>query len=282
MLPLRNRPTTAYGLSGLLVALLPVAAVAGLVYGGRGLYGSYPASLAGLVGQDVVALAVVWPLLAVSMWLTARDSVGGLFLWGGTLFWIAYYYFFYVVGGFNALFLVYIVTVSASLYGLLSLLYAVDPAPLKERFGSGVPVRLTGGFMVSVALLFAFLWGAAIVSSLAAGTRPDEVTREVAIIDLTVMLPLMFFGGARLWQRAPWGYALAGVLLVKMALSGLTLAFTTALGAWWAREIEPFQAFLFIVFALMMFGAVGLLFTFLRGVGKAGPAFTGHVAKGGL
>jgi hypothetical protein len=45
--------------------LLIFSCVAGLLYGRRGLYGSYPASLAGLVGQDMVALGVVLPLLLV-------------------------------------------------------------------------------------------------------------------------------------------------------------------------------------------------------------------------
>src|SRR5215212_6677685 len=100
MSPLRNNPTLAYALSGLLVVLLPISAVAGLLYGGRGLYDSYPADLAGLVGQDVVALTIILPLLGTSMWMTARGSARGLLLWAGALFWVAYYYFFYVVGGF--------------------------------------------------------------------------------------------------------------------------------------------------------------------------------------
>jgi hypothetical protein len=35
------------------------------------------------------------------------------------------------------------------------------------------------------------------------------------------------------------GYVLGGLLLVKLALSRFTLAFTTALGAWWAGGSGP-------------------------------------------
>jgi hypothetical protein len=270
LLPLRYSPTLAYALSGLLGVLLPVAAVAGLLYGSSGLYASYPADLAGLVGQDAVALAVILPLLVLSTWLMTRGSLRGLLLWAGVLFWVAYYYFFYVVGGFNALFLVYIGMVSASLYALLSLLFSIEPDAFEARFDASVPARLIGGFIIAVALVFALMWCAMVFVSLAAGTRPPEVNREVIIIDLTVMLPLLFFGGIRLWRRAPWGYVLGGLLLIKTTLSGFTLAFTTALGAWWAGSVDPFQAFLFVLFALMMAGALALLVPYIRGmtVGK--------------
>jgi len=279
MLPLRNNPILAYALSGLLGVLLPVSAVAGLLYGSSGLYASYPADLAGLVGQDAVALAVVLPLLFLSMWLTARGSLRGLVLWAGALFWVAYYYFFYVVGGFNALFLVYIAMVSASLYALLSLLFSIEPEAFAARFDASVPARLIAGFTIAVALTFTFMWGGMVLANLADGTRPPEVNREVIIIDLTVMLPLLFFAGLRLWRREPWGYVLGGLMLVKTALSGLTLAFITALGAWRAGSVDPFQAFLFVLFALMMVGAMALLVPYVRSI-TAGRRTKGQRAGG--
>lgn len=246
MLPVRNRLVLPYVLSGLLILLLLGSSVAGLLYGDRGLYDSYPADLAGLMGQDVVTLTVVVPLLLAGMWLTVRSSTRGLLLWAGALLWTVYFYFFYVVGGFNALFLAYIGIVSASLFGLLSLLFSVDPKALKARFDAHTPVRLIGGFLTSIAILFAIMWVGMILASLASGTRPEEVTREVVIIDLAMMLPLLFYGGLRLWRRAPWGYVLGGLLLVKTATTGLTMAFTTVLGAWWAGTVDPFQAFLLV------------------------------------
>ena len=135
------------------------------------------------------------------------------------------------------------------MYGLLSLLFNIDPEALKARFGPGTPTRLVSGFFVGYSLLFAFMWVALTLSTLAAGTQLDEVTRMVIAIDCTVLLPLLFFGGLLLWRRDAWGYVLGGLLLVKMATTGFTLAFTTALGAWWARAVDPFDAFLFVLFA---------------------------------
>lgn len=276
MLPVTNKKLTlAYVLSGLLAVLLIVSSAAGLLYGARDLYDPYPASLAGLLGQDVITLVVGLPLPLASRWMTARGSTRGLLLWTGALFYFAYSYYFYVIGGFNALFLVYIAIVSTSLYGLLSLLFSIDPEALKARFGPSTPIRLVVGFFAGYSLLFAFMWVGLIFSSLAASRSLDEVTHAVIAVDLTVLLPLLFFGGLLLWRRRPWGYVLGGFLLVKMATTGFTLAFTTALGAWWARAVDPFDAFLFVLFALMVIGSLILLVPYLRGVEGGGTRSTG-------
>ena len=270
MMPLKNKLTLAHALSSLLVILLLVSSTVGLLYGGRGFYDSYPAALAGLVGQDGVTLVVGIPLLLVSMWLTRRGSTRGLLVWAGTLFYFAYSYYFYVVGGFNALFLVYIAIVSSSLFGLLSLLFAIDEEALRDRFGTRTPTRLVGGFLIGISLLFVLMWGGMSIASAAAGMQPDEVLRSVVIIDCTVLLPLLFFGGLRLWRREAWGYVLGGLLLVKALATGSTLAFNTALGAWWAGHIGGFDAFLFVLFALMAAGALPLLVTYLRCIREGG------------
>ena len=183
MLPIKNKLTLAYALSGLLAVLLVISSLAGLLYGSRGLYEPYPASLAGLVGQDIVTLAVGLPLLLASVWLTMRGSTRGLLLWTGPLFYFAYSYYFYVTGGFNALFLVYIAVVSTSLYGLLSLLFNTDPEALKARLDPRTPTLLVSGFLIGYLLLFALMWVGLTLSTLAAGTRLDEVTHAVIAID---------------------------------------------------------------------------------------------------
>jgi hypothetical protein len=200
------------------------------------------------------------------MWLASWNSTRGLLLWTGMLFYFAYSYYFYVIGGFNALFLVYIAIVSTSLYTLLSLLFAIDPEALRDRFGTRAPIRLAGGFLMVISLLFILMWAGMSISSAAAGRQPDEVLREVVIIDCTVLLPLLYFGGLRLWRREAWGYILRGLLLVKALATGSTLAFTTALGAWWAQAINPFDAFLFVLFALMAIGAFLLIVPYLGSI----------------
>jgi hypothetical protein len=83
-----------------------------------------------------------------------------------------------------------------------------------------------------------------------------------------VLLPLLFFGGLKLLQREAWGYVLGGLLLVKALVTGSTLAFTTALGAWWVGAVAPFDAFLFVVFVLLAVGALLLLVPYLHSLEK--------------
>jgi len=275
-MPLKNRLILPYTLSGLLCVLLLISSVVGLLYGSRGFYDSYPAALAGLVGQDGVTLVLGIPLLTISVWLTGHGSTSGLLVWSWVLFYFAYSYYFYVIGGFNALFLVYIAIVSTSLFGLLTLLFAIDSEGIRSRFGSRVPARLVGGFFICISVLFALMWGGMIISSAVASTRPDEVLRSVVIIDCTVLLPLLFFGGVRLWRREIWGYVLGGSLLTKLAMTGFTLAFNTALGALWARQIAGFDVFLFVVFALMAAGALPLLVIYLRSMQGSGGRKVNH------
>lgn len=263
MTALKNKPTLSYSLSGVLAALLIVSSLVGLLYGSRGLYEPYPAALAGLVGQDAITLAVGLPLLVVSVWLTHRGSARGLLLWAGVLFYFAYSYYFYVIGGFNALFLIYIAIVSTSLYGLLSLLFALDPEEIKARFGVKTPTRLVGGFFIGYSLLFAFMWIGMSLASAATGTRPDGVLHSVVAIDLAVLLPLLIFGGLWLWRRSGWGYVLGALLLVKMATTGFTLAFNTALGWAWSGVRDPLDTYLFVLFAIMTIGALSLLVPYL-------------------
>jgi hypothetical protein len=273
VMPPRRELTVPYALSGLLAVLLLASSVVGLLLGGRGFYDTYPASLAGLVGQDAVTLVVGVPLLLGTMWLTGRGSIGALLVWAGSLFYFAYSYYFYVIGGFNAI-------VSASLFGLLSLLFAIDAEALRTRFGPGAPTRTIGGFFVGISLLFALMWGGMVVSGAVAGVRPDEVLRSVVIIDCTVLLPLLFFGGLRLWRGGSWGYVLGGVLLTKVAVTGFTLAFTTALGALWAGRIGGFDAFLFVVFALMAIGALLFIVRYMRSIREIGKAAPVEVHRG--
>ena len=98
----------------------------------------------GFVMHPRRGLAVPYALSGLLAVLLLASSVVGL-LFGGR--------------GFNALFLVYIAIVSASLYDLLSLLFAIDAEALKARFGARTPTRFVGGFFVGISLLFVLMWG---------------------------------------------------------------------------------------------------------------------------
>lgn len=246
-----------------LVALVAATSIAGVFLADR-LYAVYPASLAGLVGQDVASLAVGIPVLVWSMREARRGSIRALLVWAGSLFYFAYSYAFFVVGGFNSLFLLYVAIVALSLYALLGLLLGLDVEAIRARFDGSTPRRLIGGFLTGIAVLFIVMWGGMSASLIAKGEQPDPVVHLVVAIDMAILLPALLVGGTKLWQGEAWGIAGGGILLVKTTLTGLTLAFSTALDAVWAGSLDAFNTFLLGLFGLMGLTALGLVPIYYR------------------
>src|SRR5918912_3231646 len=147
-LPVREdlRPVVATSL--VTATLLAITAVAGLLFGARGLYTPDPATLPPFLGQDGITLVAILPLLLWSMWAARRGSLPGLLLWTAALFYLAYSYGYYVLNPeFNVLYLAYIAIVAMSLYGCLYLLLSADAHALAVRVSARAPVRLAGGFL---------------------------------------------------------------------------------------------------------------------------------------
>src|SRR5688500_10556376 len=111
----------ASAITRLAAALVLVSAAAGLAVGARTLYAIEPLRVA-LIAQDAVALLFGLPLLVVSAWSARHGSVRGLLCWIGALFYLAYFWFFHVVGvQFGPLLPAHIAIVSIGMYGALYL-----------------------------------------------------------------------------------------------------------------------------------------------------------------
>ena len=74
-------------------------------------------------------------------------------------------------------------------------------------------------------------------------------------LDLIIALPALFWGGLWLWRRQPLGYVVAGLLLLKAAFVGITLAVDTWLVTLWGQPIDPMLP------AYAVIGLGGLSFT---------------------
>jgi hypothetical protein len=270
---LAGEPRLAHVLSALAGGLLVVISVCGLLLGGRGLYDPDPALRAAFQAQDAVTLLLALPLLAASMWLTRRGSARGLLLWAGMLLYVVYWYYFYVVGArFNPLFLAYVAVDAAALVALGALVVRVDVTAVGERFAADSPARAIGGFLVAMALLFTALWCADVVRRLRLGQPLDVVSRHVYAIDLSALLPLMLAAGVLVWRRRPWGYLLAGPLLVKAASSGIMLLAGTAAQAWHGIVASPGQV---AAYALVATGGLTFAAVYFRAIERPGAAAVG-------
>jgi hypothetical protein len=263
----------AYRLSGVAAVLALVAALGGLLWGGRGLYDPDPYLLPQLYGQDAVTLSLALPLLLLAMSRAAQGSVRALLVWPGALFYLTYSYYFYLMDvRFNVLFLVYAALVSTSLYAFIVLLAQLDPYAIRDRFRVGRAARFSAGFLLAMAALFGTLWVSDIVRLLITGQPLSGVPRLVYAIDLAVVLPAMTLAGVWLWQDRAWGYALAGVLLVKVCALGITLLINTALSLQWRQDVNAWQT---AAFALLTLGAAGCAVLFYRSLPARGQAATG-------
>jgi len=263
-LPVRGSLAAAYRLSLAAAVLLAVTSACGLLWGTRGLYQADPVLLPQLIGQDALGLAMALPLLLVSMRLARRGSLAGLLLWPGALFYLAYWYYFYVAGvRFGPLFLVHVALVATSGAALLALLAQLECDAIPRRFSPGFPAGLVGGFMAATGVLFSLLWIADVVGRLRAGTPLDPVSRTVYAIDLVVALPAVAAVGVALARGRAWGYALAGMLLVKVAAGMLTLLSTAAFTAWWGQPVEPF---LVVAFGSTFAAALACTVAYLRAI----------------
>jgi hypothetical protein len=254
-LPVRRGVRPVVVTSVLTTGLLVITAVAGLVFGTRGLYTPDPATLPAFLSQDGITLIVMVPLLGWSVWSAQRGSLPGLLVWTAALFYVAYSYAYYALNPeFNALYPAYIAIVAMSLYGCLYLLLSIDAEAVAARFSPTTPTRLAGGFLMALALGLGLAWLAGIVTHLRAGAMPSRVDQVVWPMDLIVAFPAMFWGGLWLWRRQPLGYLLATVLLIKGGLLGMSLVVSTWLATtFWGVALDP------VLPAYLLGGTGGLL-----------------------
>jgi hypothetical protein len=208
-----------------------------------------------LVGQDALNLVVGLPLLLGTMWLARRGSLLGTLLWPGALFYVAYDYGYYVLGlTYNAFFIPYIALVTASLYAAAIVVTTCDRERVLHRVAPAVPVSLTAGVLIGLAILFTVLWTALNLAVVTGAAALDPVVRVVTIMDLGLQLPALFAGGVLLSRRSALGFTLAAGLLLQAAtylagLSAITLLQESLLG----QPLDPIA-----VFPGFVVGAIGL------------------------
>lgn len=277
-------------LTGLIVALALVAAGLGILWQGsgapfdfetvrgetvaihgRGLYTYDSQSVATqAIAQDVVTLLLGLPLLVVAAVLVRRGSLRGKLLLTGTLGYFLYTYASYAFGAaYNVLFLVYVALFSLSLFAFVLSLGQIDVASLPAHFSPRLPRRAMTIFLFVVGGFLLLAWLGRIVPGLLTGEPPvgleSNTTLFIQVLDLGLVVPLAFLSGWMLWRRAPWGYLLASIVLVKgftLSISVTTMALALVLNG---VPISPVEV---IVFPALTLVGVGLTAVLLRNVSQ--------------
>jgi hypothetical protein len=178
-------------------------------------------------GNDWITLLIAGPL----MWISGRQasaSTRAELVWLGTIGYSVYNYAFYLFGAaLNAFFPLYVITLGVAIVTLTSGLARVDPIAVHRQIKFGVPVRLLGGYLISVACGLSLVWIATWAAYVFAGRLTPvapEAFKTVAALDLLWLVPTLAAGGTLLWKHRPWGFVLGTAAAVQGALYLLVLS----------------------------------------------------------
>lgn len=244
-----NISKTVLWLSVLIAALALVAAGVGLFFqdggsafsfttlhgqtvqiNGQGLYHYDTISSASQEkGQDVVTLFLGIPLLVISLLLYRRGSLRGHLLLTGTLGYFLYTYASMAFNtAYNPMFLVYAALFSASLFAFVFAITSIDIQDLPAHFSTHFPRRSMALFLFAVGLFLLMLWLGLIVPPLAKGSIPQGLesttTLVIQVLDLGIIVPVAVLSGLLLLRRAPLGYLLSSILLIKFLTLGAAVS----------------------------------------------------------
>jgi len=208
----------ALAMSWLIVALMVVASLAGLAVGH--LYADAAWGREALRGGDLVTLALVVPVFAVTLARVGHGSARARAVWMGLLAYGVYDYAYYVFGArFNDIFLLHITLFSLSVFALATALPVIARGP-DAHMCRPRAARWGGAFLVVVGLLQGALWLFVLIRNAVTGELiahvPVAGQHLVFALDLSLLVPSLIVAGVLLARRRPSGY----VFGVAMAVMG--------------------------------------------------------------
>ena len=237
---MRTLPSYAFPLSIAVGSMVAIAAAAGLFI--DSVYSSELASFATQGrAQDLVTLFWVVPLFGLALHFERKGLFVARVAWLGILLYFTYTYLMASVGlAYNNLFLLYVAIYALSLGLLILGLTRVRLDDIVWRFSYRFPRKAVAAFALALGAVVAFLWLVTIVRALVTGTPPPQLAEAmtqslvVQALDLGIVVPLAAIAGVMLLDRAPTGYLLAGIVLVKVVTLGPAMVamagFQTAAG----------------------------------------------------
>lgn len=228
-------------------------------------------------GQDLVTLlALAW--LVPTLVAAQRGSVRSKLVWLGLLGYLAYTYtgasFAY---GFNMLFPLYVALFALTGAALIAALSGLDARAVRQAFDAHAPRRGVSVFLIVMAVLLTLLWTSQIVPFYTRGALPEMIVKAktptvfVYVLDLGVVVPLSLLAAWWLWRDRPWGFVLAGFVLVKAATMGLALLAMTAFTLRAGLAVDATLSVAWVALAAAGLGMAWWFFRHCRGV-VSGPS----------
>lgn len=243
---------------------------------GRGIYAHDSALRASVQrGTDAVTLFLLIPTLLVAAWLDRRSPLKGRLFLTSLLAYFLYYTSSLAFGAtFNALFLVYILAASISLFCFIAAFRSINLQQLGQSISPHMPYRWIGAFLFLAGLSTA-VWLLDILAALSNRTVPLNLavyhTEITYILDLGVILPSAWLGMILVWQRKPMGVLLALILTNLLLAVGLVVAGQSVVQFLEGIALSPAEAIAFVApFITLSLVAAWLLIRIYRNIRPAG------------
>jgi hypothetical protein len=220
---------------------------------------SHGFDIGNLIGVLVLGLGLTW---------SARGSVRARLVATGALGFLIYsfvtYAFLIVL---NAATVLYIAVLGFGVWSLITGFAAVDDQEADQLVAGHVYRRLTAGFMIVIAALFALTWLREIAGSVVSGQLPAALAaagwpmNPVYVLDLGFVVPLVFLSGLRLLRGKPGGARLAVPFLIFLPLLSISVLLMTV---FMAIDGQPLAMPLMVVFVVAVAISSALAWVALR------------------
>ena len=253
IIPILSLPLTAFTIT---------AGVAGLLT--PGFYAKEtPNWAAQSLGQDIIDLFIITPVLIVTAILASQKNKAALPLWAGCNLYLAYTFAIYCFDvHFNQLFLIYCFCFGLSVYSFIYFLIALKNDCPGNDLRHKTPLRFIGIYFIIISVLFYLLWLADIFPPLLNNSisptlaKTGLITNPVEVLDLALVLPCIFLTGVFLLNGRSIGFVLTPVLLSFFILLDITISvltiYTNAKGAGGDISIAIVMAMLAIFSAVLL------------------------------
>lgn len=218
------------------------------------------------VGQDIVNLFLICPLLLVFSVLIYLKNEYAFSMWAGTLLYLIYTYVIYCFNvHFNSYFLIYCLSLGLSFYLFIYFIYT----QFKEETSilNIKNQKIIAVYFISIAILFYFLWLADILPAIYSNTIPESllkaglITNPVHVLDLSIVLPGFLITGILLLKRRFTAIILAPILLSFIILMDITICVLTVFMS--VQQIESGYLVAIVMVALAIFSMI-LLIQYLK------------------
>jgi hypothetical protein len=224
------------------------------------------------IGQDIVNLFLVMPLLVLSLIYMLKNGKVAIFIFSGTLFYILYSFFIYCFGVyFNRLFLLYCFILGLSFYLFIIMIIELNGMHVKHWFSDKVPVRLIGNYLITIAVMFYLLWLKDTVPAILADSVPKSVSdynllvNPVHVLDIGIVLPGVITTAILLIRKHQLGYIFTPVIMIFIIILAAAL-----IGMAVMLQVKNINDDLSIagIFTILALISTFILFLFLKRLNK--------------